>query len=143
MRHPRPSIEDKHAVIIGLGSNIQPDYHIAAAQELLNRTYAVAKWSALHRTSPVDVVGTQPDFINCGCLLYTADSPKALKAQLLQLERQLGRKPNSSAQPRCIDLDILAWDDELLDMDVYQRQFLQDIILELRPEYRTLLRIGL
>ena len=140
---PRHSVEDKHAAILGLGSNIKPAYHIAAAKDLLNQVYDVAKWSSFHRTSPVGVRRPQPDFINCGCLLYTSDSASKLKAQLRQLEHKLGRKPNTSAQPRCIDLDILVWDDKLLDADAHKRQFLQDIILELRPEHRILFRASL
>lgn len=85
----------------------------------------------------MDVKGYQPDFINTGCLLHTQLEQDELLKQLKQIEECLGRKPFNSDEPRTIDLDLAVWEGTIVDADVYSRDFLQAIVIELLPELTT------
>ena len=48
----------------------------------------------------------------------------------------MGRIKTSNKQgPRIIDLDIVIWNNKIMDDDVYQRGFLKNSILELIPDF--------
>ena len=47
----------------------------------------------------------------------------------------MGRKPDTSLQPRTIDLDLLVWNGKVVDKDYYTRDFLRQIAAELLPEF--------
>jgi 2-amino-4-hydroxy-6-hydroxymethyldihydropteridine diphosphokinase len=50
------------------------------------------------------------------------------------LESELGRvKTDNKHGPRSIDLDILVWNGEIVDGEVYEREFLRRSIEELLP----------
>ena len=81
----------------------------------------IFNWSSLYQTSPLGVVGEQPDYINClllvkGDLLPLSSIEKArfLLKEFQNLEKEFGRKKLSYDQrwlPRPLDIDILWWDD--------------------------------
>jgi len=50
-------------------------------------------------------------------LLHTVLTPKTLKGQLLQIEKEMGRirDPNNKASPRTIDFDITLWGNHVFD----------------------------
>lgn len=123
--------------VIALGSNIKPHSNITKALAELDKRFAFDKKAQLLHTKPVDVVGEQPDFINTGCLLHTQLTQKELMAQLKQIEMQMGRKPMNSSEPRIIDLDLIVWDGVIIDQDVYTRDFLQTIVIELLPNMKN------
>jgi len=57
-----------------------------------------------------------------------------LKRRLREIESGLGRVRTANKNgPRTIDLDILVWNGEVVDADVYERGFLRDSIIELLP----------
>ena len=123
-----------NSAIISLGSNIEPEQNIDASMKLLQEKFEVLKKSPNLQTKPVDMEGWQPDFINTGCLIKTELSQAELTAKLKELEKSLGRTENSSSSPRTIDLDIVVWNGEIVDDDLYQRYFLQEIVADLQPE---------
>ena len=49
----------------------------------------------------------QPDFVNAAAGLLTQDSPQALLASLLEIERSMGRNRRERWGPRVIDLDLV------------------------------------
>jgi len=57
-----------------------------------------------------------------------------LKAWLRELEGDLGRTRSTDRyNSRTIDLDIVVWGGEIMDEDVYEREFLRTAILEVCP----------
>jgi len=55
---------------------------------------------------------------------------------LKKIEVDMGRIKTSNKQgPREIDLDIIIWNNRVVDNDVYERKFLQNSILELLPGF--------
>ena len=88
------------------------------------------KWSSLYQTSPLGIVGEQPDFINCillvqGDLLPPSSIEKArlLLKEFQNLEKEFGRNKlpkNKRWLPRPLDIDILWWDDLYINDDDFK-----------------------
>jgi 2-amino-4-hydroxy-6-hydroxymethyldihydropteridine diphosphokinase len=72
--------------------------------------------SSDYRTPPWGVTD-QPPFINCTIAVETALSPRALLQRALSVERALGRDRAREQRwgPRAIDIDLLAYDDVILN----------------------------
>lgn len=120
-------------VVIALGSNIKPQDNIDKALARLDEIFHLVKQATPLHTKPVDIVGEQPDFINTGCLINTQLTQEDVNKQLKQIEVQMGRQLMSTAEPRIIDLDLVVWDGLIIDKDVYSRDFLKTIVIELLP----------
>ena len=57
----------------------------------------------------------QPDFLNQVLLIGTTLSPRDLLDSLLGIEQDMGRFRNSKYDPRLMDIDILMYEDEVID----------------------------
>lgn len=124
----------RHRVVIGIGSNINPQAHVVQAQQRIAAQMKILKATPWQKTTPVGNPH-QPDFLNGALLVETACDRATLKDRLKTVEQELGRTPDEGpAAPRTIDLDIVVWDGEIVDGDVYERDFLRDAVLELCPE---------
>jgi 2-amino-4-hydroxy-6-hydroxymethyldihydropteridine diphosphokinase len=59
----------------------------------------------------------QPDFYNQAIMLKTLNSPTELLKNILKIEEQLGRmRTNDKWQERTIDIDILFYNNEIIDL---------------------------
>lgn len=120
---------DHNSVIIGLGSNISPHDHIELALQALSSQFTIINQSPLVVTAPVAYL-QQPSFINASVLIETTLTPDELKQRLLNIESTLGRVRTSNKNgPRTIDLDILVWNNHVVDADFDSRLFLQELVL--------------
>ena len=100
---------------IAIGSNLEnPAANVERAITELGAIGAVTKKSQLHNSAPWGVTD-QPDFVNAVVLLETALSPRELMEALQQIERDMGRRPSYKWGPRLIDLDIVYYDDLIID----------------------------
>ncbi len=104
------------AVYLGLGSNLgNREANLRAALRGLWRLGRVEAVSALHETGPVGGPA-QPSFYNAACRLETGLEPRPLLRFLQGLEHELGRRPGGARWgPRPIDLDILLYEDRVVD----------------------------
>ncbi len=124
-------------VAIGLGSNIDPWKHIKEARIAIANTHRLLQASVLRETEPVGATD-QPRFVNGVLLIETAWDRTPLKQWLVDLESQMGRQRSDDRHgPRTIDLDIVVWNGDIVDLDVHERQFLKDAVLEVWPIDRT------
>lgn len=57
----------------------------------------------------------QPDYLNAVVLLETTLEAEALLERLLEIERRLGRERRERWGPRPIDLDLVAYGEQVLD----------------------------
>lgn len=57
----------------------------------------------------------QPDYLNTVVEVQTTLDPSALLQALKQIEKSLGRAPSGRWQPRTIDLDILLYEDRIIN----------------------------
>ena len=122
--------------VIGLGSNINPVENIAMARDTIAGEFKVIKFSSFVETDPIGFTD-QDKFINGALLIETEMDERSLKSRLKDLESSLGRaKTENRYGPRAIDLDILVWNGDIVDMEVYEREFLKKSIEELIPDIK-------
>ena len=115
-------------VVISIGSNISPQENIPKALKLLEDLLQVAKVSEMVTTTPIGIKD-QPDFINGALKGFTAHSRDELNHLLKALEDRMGRdRSRPKYGPREIDLDIVVWGGEIVDMDYYSRAFLKTVV---------------
>ena len=117
-------------VVIGVGSNIQPGKNIPKMLDLLKMKVEVIRVSTLVKTKPIGIKD-QPDYINGAVMINTDLDQANLKKVLKDIEILLGRDPAAHKfGPRCIDLDIIVWNGEIVDLDYYSRDFLKKSVQE-------------
>ena len=108
-----------HTVYVGIGSNLgNREANIRQAMLLLQeqRDCQMIKGSSLFVTAPYGYTD-QPEFLN-GCLqVETLQSPEQFLDTLHAIEQQLGRERKIHWGPRTIDLDILLYDDLVLNTE--------------------------
>ena len=128
---------------IGLGSNLgDREANLRQALEHLAQTpdTAVVRASSLYDTEPVGVE-EQPHFLNAVAQLETQLTPQQLLWNLKLIERRLGRVRSQRWGPRTLDLDLLLYEDLVLDEDDLQiphpelakRSFVLVPLVELDP----------
>ena len=121
-------------VVIGVGSNIDPDENIARARDKIAAEFFLLDESRWVETKPVGI-SEQANFINGALLIETRLARDELKARLRELETQLGRvRAANRDEPRPIDLDIVVWNGEVVDSDVHERAFLREAVLDVLPD---------
>ena len=129
---------------VGLGANLGPrEETLRRAVEMLSEAdgVEVVAVSELRETEPVGVVD-QPPFLNGAVALETTLSPRALLDLLLHVERALGRVRVEQWGPRTVDLDLLVYDDDVIDEPglrvpharLSERRFALEPLLDLDPD---------
>jgi 2-amino-4-hydroxy-6-hydroxymethyldihydropteridine diphosphokinase len=135
-----------HRVYLSLGANVgDPARTVARAFVALGRIGTVAKRSQLYRTQPWGKTD-QPEFVNAAALLETDRTPHELLRELQSIETALGRKPRERWGPRELDLDILTYDDDVVDEpglhiphpNIRERAFVLIPLAEIDPAYEAL-----
>jgi dihydropteroate synthase len=102
---------------LGLGGNIgDPAGAMAEALRMLDTAMdcAVRAVSPVYRTPPWGKTD-QPDFLNACAVVETRLAPRALLRRILGVEQKLKRERNERWGPRTIDIDIVTYDDEIID----------------------------
>ncbi len=132
-------------VFVGLGSNLGD--REGSLRQALDRLAAepeleVIRVSSFRETDPVDFVD-QPRFVNAVAEVSTDLPPRELLDTLLGIEQALGRRREGSQRygPRTIDLDLLLYDDEVLEEPgltvphprLHERRFALEPLAELDP----------
>jgi 2-amino-4-hydroxy-6-hydroxymethyldihydropteridine diphosphokinase len=133
-------------VYIGLGSNLgdRKKNLSDAIQHLASGCpVTILDKSSIIETDPVDYLD-QPRFLNQVIVVETSLAPRDLLRELKQAEADLGRTKSFSKGPRTIDLDILLYDDIILNTDdlkiphpeIKNRKFILRHLVELDPELK-------
>jgi 2-amino-4-hydroxy-6-hydroxymethyldihydropteridine diphosphokinase len=106
---------------IALGSNLGDSRAILeAAIVMLAKTpgITVTSQSSWYRTAPIGP--PQPDYLN-GCVILEVQLiPHDLLQTLLSIEKQFGRERRERWGPRTLDLDILLFDNLIIDTSTLQ-----------------------
>lgn len=105
---------------VGLGANLgDREGTIRRAVELLGAEpgIEIVAVSALRETDPVGYAD-QPRFLNGAAAVETELPPRELLDRLLAVERELGRVRGDGPRygPRAIDLDLLLYGDQVVDL---------------------------
>lgn len=107
-------------IFVALGANLpsiygEPHETLAAAMEALGKAgIHVAARSSVWLTAPVPV-SDQPWYHNAVVRVETDLSPYALLERLQGIENEFGRVRSIRNAPRVIDLDLIAYNDSILD----------------------------
>lgn len=122
-----------HQACLLLGSNIQPDQNIPLAVKLLKQKLPILRVSSVWQSASADCC--YPDFLNLAVMVTTSLDAKQLKGWILRpLEAQMGRvRTEDKNASRTIDFDIILFDDELLDPDLWQQVHIATPVAELFP----------
>ena len=104
-------------VYIGIGSNLgnREDNCLRALQLISEKAGAIKKQSSMYETQPWGMED-QPKFINIVVEVETGEEPQKLLEILKSIEKEMGREETCRWGPRAIDLDILFYDDLVMDM---------------------------
>jgi 2-amino-4-hydroxy-6-hydroxymethyldihydropteridine diphosphokinase len=128
---------------IGIGANLgDARSNVLDAIERLNRAIAtrVVRCSSLFRTAPIDSSGD--DYINAVAQIDTQLDPVALLETVHEIELAHGRERPYRNAPRTLDLDILLYGDETVDLPqlhiphprMTERAFVLAPLLEIAPD---------
>ena len=102
-------------VYLGLGSNLgDRRRNLAVALRRLEPLVRVEAVSSLYETDPVGPQD-QPSFYNAVCRALTGLPPLGLLRHLQEVERELGRRLGPRWGPRPIDIDLLLYDEAVVD----------------------------
>lgn len=123
-----------HLVYLGLGSNIQPDLYLPKAIRYLQHMLEVVQVSSIWQTPAVGMEG--PDFLNVVIEVRTELNPEEIKKQVTQkIENELGRvRTEDKFAPRTIDIDLLIYDNQVLDEEIWDHAHLAVPLAELIPD---------
>ena len=132
-----------HLAYVALGANLaDPVEQLRGALVALSRLAEsrLLRASSLYRTAPVGIHG-QPDFINAVARLETGLDAAALLDALLAIEATFGRRRAFDLAPRTLDLDLLLFDDDVIDTPrlslphprMHLRAFVLAPLLEIAP----------
>jgi len=99
------------------GGNIgdRMDYLQKAKEKIEKDCGKITNQSSIYETAAWGKEDQQP-FLNQALQIETELSPGNLLKAILQIEKNLGRKRNEKYGPRTIDIDILFFDDEVVDI---------------------------
>jgi 2-amino-4-hydroxy-6-hydroxymethyldihydropteridine diphosphokinase len=128
-------------IYLGLGGNLgDPPATFQQALKLIGEFAQVSKVSKLYKSKPYGFAD-QPDFYNAAAQLSSNLSPLDLLAQLQEVEKQLGKKVVRENGPRIIDLDLLVYGEEVIDLaeltvphpGILSRDFVLKPLADLNP----------
>jgi 2-amino-4-hydroxy-6-hydroxymethyldihydropteridine diphosphokinase len=129
-------------VYLSLGSNLgDRQVQLQDALAKLAAVGRVVATSSFYETEPVEFT-QQPWFLNCAIALETNKTPEQLMAAILRIEEEMGRRRVQKKGPRAIDIDILLFDDTIVDSKeltiphpaMHQRRFVLEPLAEIAPE---------
>ena len=132
-------------VYLALGSNVgDREANLRRAIQLLKHSaITITRLSSIYETEPVDYVD-QPWFLNAALEAQTDLLPAQLLATLRGIESQMGNIKVISKGPRLIDLDILLYNDLVIDTPtlqiphprMLQRNFVLVPLADIAPHFR-------
>lgn len=135
-----------HKAFLSLGSNVgKRGYNLREALKRLNdhREIELVSASHIYQSEPWGVEG-QPDYWNMAAEVDTALSPLQLLKACQDIEAQLGRVRAERWGARCIDIDILLYDNQTVALPeltlphpyMTERAFVLVPLQEIAPELK-------
>jgi len=134
---------DKHIVYLALGTNLGDRKNsLREALQSLPPQVEILAVSRLYETAPAYVLD-QPAFLNIAVQGRTSLSPADLLTFLKQLEEGIGRRKTVRYGPREIDVDIIFYDDLIVDLPglqiphprLHERGFVLRPLADIAPDF--------
>jgi 2-amino-4-hydroxy-6-hydroxymethyldihydropteridine diphosphokinase/dihydropteroate synthase len=135
-------------IYLGLGSNLgdrKSSLEMAIAK-LVARGFIISAVSPIIETPAMLGNNARPDwnkpYLNCVMSGQASWTPREGLVIAKEIERELGRKPSERWSPRPVDIDILVWNDVIIDEEdlriphsgMCQRSFVLTPLLHLQPD---------
>lgn len=129
-------------VYICLGSNMgNRKLNLQQALLEIEQVSQIEDYSSIYVTEPIGY-SEQRFFLNIVVQLRTNKNPRELLDFLKGIEKDMGRKPGVRYGPRIIDIDILLYNDEIIDQDglkipharMHKRAFVLRPLVEISPD---------
>ncbi len=130
---------------LSLGSNLgDRRAQIERALSLLGAAGVdIVRRSALYETEPRDYT-SQPWFLNMVAGVQTALTPQEILRRITDVENRLGRQRRLEKGPRTVDIDILLFDDVVIETPdlivphprMHERRFVLEPLAEIAPDVR-------
>lgn len=116
--------------------------NLACAKEEIGKLGRITNLSGIYETAAWGNTD-QPDFLNQVILLETALEARELMRELLDIESRMGRQRQEKYGPRTIDLDILYFNNVVIDdplvtiphPQIEFRRFVLEPLYEVAPRY--------
>jgi 2-amino-4-hydroxy-6-hydroxymethyldihydropteridine diphosphokinase len=135
---------------LSIGSNLggRVDNCIIAVAKLdHSRDLDILNISEVYETEPwgtAETAADQPDFMNAVVEIETQLTPHELLATCKGIEEMMGRVPGERWGPRIIDLDILLYEELVIEDDdlilphprMHERRFVLEPLAEISPQAR-------
>lgn len=132
-----------HEVYVGVGSNLgEREEYINYARKRLEDTEDIRRFvsASVTETAPYGYT-EQGNFLNTVFGFWTLKTPEELLELLQQIEAEAGRKREIHWGPRTLDLDILLYDDRIMEgeqlaiphPELHKRLFVLNPLCELKP----------
>ena len=131
-------------IYLCLGSNLNNRQRNISQtiEKLKEKEFIVTKTSSLYETSPWGKTD-QSSFLNLVLEGKTTLSPENLLKEIKDIERDLGRIPTEKWGPRTIDIDILFYDEHIINTPLltiphpmlHQRAFVLIPLKEIAPDF--------
>jgi len=129
---------------LGIGSNLgdKLEFITKAINSISKlKNVEITKTSSMIATKPYGKTD-QPDFLNCVIELDTDLLPEELLKKCLDIENQLGRIRDEKWGPRTIDIDLLFYEDKIINNELlvlphpelHKRSFVLTSLKELCPD---------
>jgi len=107
----------KSSVLLAFGSNLgDKKANISKALHYISEfdSIELVRSSSFYLTQPMGIK-EQPTYINSAALIKTSLNPNQLLETLRAIELKIGRRPREKWHEREIDIDILVFDDIVID----------------------------
>ena len=130
-------------IYLGLGSNMGDRYYnLEWALHSLSQKMGMGQVSSIYDTAPVGNTA-QPRFLNLVCEATTSLTPIELLAFIKEIEMDMGRQPGPPNSPRPIDIDILFYDNQIINTPeliiphprLTERAFVLVPLAEIAPDF--------
>ena len=135
-------------ILVGIGSNLcskkygEPVDNCKEAIEVLKKEMIIESFSPWYQSEPLPV-SNQPWYINGVLKVKTSLNPNNLLKTLLKIENSFGKKRKKKNEPRVIDLDLLTYNDLVIDSKLlvipharmHIRRFVLDPLIDIAPEW--------
>ena len=139
--------QENVVVYIGLGSNLgDRRAMLQKAVQCLEEedNLEVRKVSDWYATAPIGGPRGQAEYLNGVAEIATSLPPEVLLDRLLAVEQRLGRRRRQRWGPRCIDLDLLLYGQQVIKGEhlevphqlMHRREFVLRGLAEIAPEVK-------
>jgi len=133
-----------NAIFLLLGSNLgnREMFLKQAAAGLEQEVGTIVKTSSVYETQAWGKTDV-PDYLNQVLLLNTAFTPQVVLGKILAIEKKLGRERTEKWGSRTIDIDILFYDDQVINEpdlvvphpQLHLRKFVLEPLAEIAPDF--------